>query len=41
LPTLNGPEEIVDEPAVRGRYVLGVLTPPGQLAAAPDSSATA
>lgn len=26
----NGPEEIVDEPSVRGRYMLGVLAPLGQ-----------
>ena len=26
----NGPEEIVDEPSVRGRYILGVLAPIGQ-----------
>jgi len=26
----NGPDEIVDEPSVRGRYVLGVLAPAGQ-----------
>jgi hypothetical protein len=26
----NGPDEIVDEPSVRGRYMLGVLAPLGQ-----------
>jgi len=26
----DGPEEIVDEPSVRGRYILGVLAPLGQ-----------
>lgn len=26
----NGPDEIVDEPSVRGRYILGVLAPLGQ-----------
>lgn len=37
----NGPEEVVDDPGVRGRYILSVLTPLGQLAAAPDSLETA
>lgn len=28
----NGPDEIVEEPSVRGRYMLGVLAPKGQTA---------